>query len=195
MKAVGLQEYDIVREKEDLELLSWVHRDLRVYAIAAKRSGGGSKIVEEFRPAFGMRGNALRSLALQAFTERTAADYSEFWPIEATCAKEVKEGHVLVLETKSGPGNLYLITEVTPSVIFAVNADQREVPWTRRRLDVQIREGLLMVTSLDSLPDRFRLPLEEATSKAPDEESEEEILAAIEAVRRKPMGLRGRGDV
>ena len=198
MKKLKAQEYEVVEEKPGLQLLSWVESDRKCYAIAVKREEHlEPKIVETFKPTYTVLGNALRSKAVKAFKDCEQQDYADFWPIVATCAKEVKVGHVLVLELEAGAGNLYVVTEVNPTVVFAVNESGVEVPWTRRRLDVQLERDLVLVTELEALPPRRRQPLGKALTETVETQAsraEDVERQKAQEESRRPMGLRGAGD-
>ena len=151
--------YDAVAEKDGLILYSWMQRSLRFYGIAVLLEDGTDKIVEQFSPTSTVRGNALRSRAVKTFNARVKNDYQEWWPITATCVEEVSVGDVIVTNSPSGPGELYLVTEVTPTVLFAQSRSRNEAPWTRSRLNAQIVSGECFVTDFQALPARFQAQL------------------------------------
>ena len=141
----------VIESKAGLELVSWLYKDITHYGI--QETGGG--MLEIFAPTPTRKGNALRAHAIQTFRERQVTEYLGKWPSVAMDVKDIREGHVLVYESRPGSIVFALVQKKTPSLIIAISNQGQDSIWLTERMDGKLQRREVQVIARETVPDRY----------------------------------------
>ena len=148
---IWMPKQTVIEQKDGLQLVSWLYKDIVHYGI--QETDGG--MLEVFTPTPKLRGNALRSYALQTFRTRQVSEYMGKWPSVALDAKSIQEGHVLAYESRPGTVTFALITKKTPSLIMAVTSTGSDSVWLTEKMEGKLQRREVQVIARESVPEKF----------------------------------------